>query len=220
MFAISHHWRAFRRLYSTLTPREPMYFGIRVVGPHTMTSAPNFCKQKIFDKATLECNISPTITTFFPFTEPYFSLMENASSNAWVGCSWAPSPAFIILLSTYFDKKTQDPGLVCRMTIISTFIASMLFTVSISVSPFFNDEEDAEKLITSAERRFSANSNDNLVRVEFSKKRLAMVISLREGTFFIGRFIISLKLSAVLNIRLISSTVSPFMPSKCFTLRP
>ena len=33
-------------------------------------------RQKIFDNATLECKISPTITTFLPFIEPYFSLME------------------------------------------------------------------------------------------------------------------------------------------------
>ena len=36
-----------------------------------------------------------------------------------------------------------------------------------------------------------------LVLVEFSKNTLAMVMSLREGTFFIGRFNTSLKLSAV-----------------------
>ena len=43
-----------------------------------------------------------------------------------------------------------------------------------------------EKLITSADNLFSASSNDNLVLVEFSKNRFAIVISLNEGTFLIG----------------------------------
>ena len=76
---------------------------------------------------------------------------------------------------------------------MSTFIANILFTVSIKVSPFFIDEEELEKLITSALSLFSANSNDNLVLVLFSKKRLAIVISLKEGTFLIGLLRTSLK---------------------------
>jgi len=64
--------------------------------------------------------------------------------------------------------------------------------VSIKVSPLLTDDDEAEKLITSAERRFSASSKESLVRVLFSKKRLATVISLREGTFLMGRFMTSL----------------------------
>jgi hypothetical protein len=44
-----------------------------------------------------------------------------------------------------------------------------------------------------ADKRFSANSKDTLVLVLFSKKRLAMVISLNEGTFFMDLLITSLK---------------------------
>src|SRR5690625_613132 len=99
----------------------------------------------------------------------------------------------MILAFTCLDKKTPAPGLGCRITTISTFIAKILFTVSISVSPLFTDEEDAEKFIVSAESRFSANSKDKRVRVLSSKNKLAMVISLRLGTFFIGRLITSLK---------------------------
>ena len=36
---------------------------------------------------------------------PNFSLIEKASSNACVGCSWAPSPAFTILADTFFERK-------------------------------------------------------------------------------------------------------------------
>ena len=53
-----------------------MYFGIKVVGPQTLTSAPCNLSAKIFESATLECKISPTITIFFPLTLPNFSLIE------------------------------------------------------------------------------------------------------------------------------------------------
>jgi hypothetical protein len=65
----------------------------------------------------------------------------------------------------------------------------ILFTVSISVSPFETEDDDAEKLTTSAVKRFSASSKESLVLVEFSKKRLATVTSRKDGTFFIGRLI-------------------------------
>ena len=69
----------------------------------------------------------------------------------------------------------------------------MLLTVSIRVSPLATDELEDAKFITSAESRFSANSKDSFVRVLFSKNKLAIVMSRREGTFLIGRLIISLK---------------------------
>ena len=62
-----------------------------------------------------------------------------------------------------------------------------------SVSPFLTEDCPEEKLITSADKRFCASSKDNFVRVEFSKNRFAIVISLREGTFFMGRLITFLK---------------------------
>src|SRR5690606_2759336 len=99
----------------------------------------------------------------------------------------------MILASTCCDKNTLAPGFGWRITTISTFIERMLLTVSIKVSPFFTEDCDAEKLMTSAESLFSANSNESLVLVEFSKNKLAMVISLSEGTFFMGLLITSLK---------------------------
>src|SRR5690606_22105402 len=119
--------------------------------------------------------------------------MEYESNKAWVGCSCAPSPAFIILAFTCFDKNTPAPGLGWRITTISTFMDKILLTVSIRVSPFLTEDCAEEKLRTSADNRFSASSKDNLVLVEFSKKRLAMVISRSEGTFFMGLLITSLK---------------------------
>ena len=69
-----------------------------------------------------------------------------------------------------------------------------------SVSPLFTDEVPLLKLTISADSLFSASSNDILVRVLFSKKILAIVISLSDGTFLIGLLITSLKFSAVLKI--------------------
>jgi hypothetical protein len=65
--------------------------------------------------------------------------------------------------------------------------------VSIKVSPFFTEDWPAEKLIISAESRFSASSKLNFVLVLFSKNKLATVISLKEGTFLMGLLMTSLK---------------------------
>ena len=59
----------------------------------------------------------------------------------------------------------------------------MLLTVSSKVSPFFSEDPPLEKFKISADNLFSAISNDNFVLVEFSKNKLAIVISLRDGTF-------------------------------------
>ena len=104
------------------------------------------------------------------------------------------------------------------MTIISTFIAKILLTVSKSVSPFLTELLDAEKFIVSAERRFSANSNDKRVRVEFSKKIFAIVTSRKEGTFLMGRLMTSLNSRAVAIMSSISSGVRSLMPNKCLVL--
>src|ERR1700749_2508518 len=96
----------------------------------------------------------------------------------------------------------------------------MLFTVSISVSPLLTDDDEAAKFTTSADKRFSANSNERRVRVEFSKKILAMVTSRSEGTFFIGRFKTVLKLSAVSKISSISFRFRSLIPNKCLVLNP
>ena len=105
------------------------------------------------------------------------------------------------------------------MTTISTFIERMLFTVSMSVSPFETDETDAEKLTTSAERRFSASSNEVRVRVLFSKNRLAMVVPLSEGTFLMGRDNTSEKVSAVRRISSMSFLLRYLIPNRWSTLR-
>ena len=59
--------------------------------------------------------------------------------------------------------------------------------MSLSVSPLLSDEPLAEKLMTSAESRLAAASNEIRVRVESSKKRLTMVRPRSVGSFLIGR---------------------------------
>src|SRR5688572_8626956 len=91
----------------------------------------------------------------------------------------------------------------------------ILFTVSSKVSPFETEEEEAVKLIVSADKRFSASSKEILVLVEFSKKRFTITTSRNEGTFFTGRCNTSLNCSAVCKIREISEDSRSLMPSKC-----
>ena len=146
---------------------------------------------------------------------PTASRMEKASSSACVGCSCVPSPALTMLASMRLARKWCAPGAGWRMTTISTFIARMLFTVSSSVSPFLTEELAAEKLTVSALNRFSASSKLMRVRVEFSKKRLATVVSRRLGTFLMGRLMTSLNSRAVSRISSTSPGVRYLMPRTC-----
>src|SRR5260221_6010307 len=94
-------------------------------------------------------------------------------------------------------------------------IASMLRAVSMSVSPFTRLEAEALKLRESAERRFSASSNDVRVRVDGSMKRFTTVLPRSVGTFLISRREISSNDSAVSRMRTISSGASGSIPSRC-----
>ena len=76
----------------------------------------------------------------------------------------------------------------------------MLFTVSIRVSPFLTLDDEDEKLIISAPKRFSANSKDTRVLVEFSKNKFAIVMSRKAGVFLTGACNRLKKLSAVSKI--------------------
>ena len=70
---------------------------------------------------------------------------------------------------------------------MSGAIASMLLTVSSSVSPLTTLDVETARLSVSALSRFSAISNDVRVRVLGSKKRLTMVRPRSAGTFLIAR---------------------------------
>src|SRR5450432_636472 len=158
-----------------------------VGGPTSVTSAPSVLKSRTFDLATRLCRTSPTITTRSPSSLPSRRRMVNASSSAWVGCSWLPSPAFTTLPLTQPASRCGAPDALCLITTASAPIASSVIAVSLRLSPFATLEPLAEKLITSADSLLAAASKEILVRVESSKKRLTTVLPRRVGSFLIGR---------------------------------
>ena len=79
-----------------------------------------------------------------------------------------PSPALITLPSTQAESRCGAPEEPCRQTTASAPIACRVQAVSLSDSPLETDDPLAEKLITSAESRLAATSNEILVRVESS----------------------------------------------------
>ena len=97
---------------------------------------------------------------------------------------------------------------------MSGAIASMLLTVSSSVSPLTTLDVETARLSVSALRRFSAISNDVRVRVLGSKKRLTMVRPRSAGTFLIARSPTSRIASAVSRMRVISSVERSLIPSR------
>src|SRR4249920_1704543 len=97
---------------------------------------------------------------------------------------------------------------------MSMCIASRLRAVSTRVSPLLTDEPELATFTVSAERRFSANSNEMRVRVEASKKRLTIVLPRSAGTFLIGRSLTSLNGSAVSRIRRSWSALSDSRPTR------
>ena len=113
----------------------------------------------------------------------------NASSSAWVGCSWVPSPALTTLERTQpeFASRCGAPLAPWRTTTASAPIASRVSAVSLRLSPLDSDEPLAAKLMTSAESRLAAASNEMRVRVESSKNRLTTVRPRSAGSFLIGR---------------------------------
>src|ERR1051326_7664037 len=158
--------------------------------------------------------MSPRIVTCRPWIRPLCSRMVKASSRAWVGCSWAPSPALITLALRKRDRKWGAPVGVWRMMMMSALRASRLRAVSLSVSPFLNEEASAEKLITSAVSRCAASSKLMRVRVDGSTNRLTTVLPRNAGTFLIARSPTALNARAVSSTVATSSAVSDSMSSR------
>jgi len=114
----------------------------------------------MFERATRECRMSPTIVTVSPAMFRLRSRIVNRSSSACVGCSWPPSPALMIEQPTISVSKRAAPAAGWRMTMQSGAIAARLRAVSASVSPFERLEPAAERVIESADRRFAAISKE------------------------------------------------------------
>ena len=146
----------------------------------------------------------------------------NASSSAWVGCSWVPSPALTTLECTQpeWASRCGAPEAPCRTTTASAPIASSVSAVSLSDSPLDSDDPLAEKLMTSAESRFAAASNEIRVRVESSKNRLTTVRPRSAGSFLIGRSASARISAAVVSTSSASSRLRSAADSRCrFTSR-
>ena len=159
----------------TSTPMRSMPGGSKVDGPTTRTRAPSAESSRILERATREWRISPQIATVRPSIFPLLRRIVSASRSAWVGCSWAPSPALTTEQSTFFASRCTAPAWAWRTTIISGCIAFSVIAVSSKVSPFLTLDVATDMFMTSAPRRLPASSKEDCVRVEVSKKRLMRV---------------------------------------------
>ena len=79
-----------------------------------------------------------------------------------------PSPALITLARTFFASRCGAPPMGWRITMTSFFIASSVLPVSMSVSPFCTELDDAETFTVPAPRYLAASSKETRVRVLFS----------------------------------------------------
>ena len=148
--------------------------------------------------------------SFFPWVR-----MVSASRSACVGCSWAPSPAFTMLVRARAATKCGAPDAACRSTMASACIASMFRIVSRSVSPLVTLDCAGLTFTTSAPSRFPASSNDVRVRVDDSKNRLMIVRPLSADPFMLSpaRILVSTP-SAASSSSTTSSVESSSIPSR------
>ncbi len=100
------------------------------------TLAPSVFSTLMLERATRECRISPQMATTRPAIRPLARRIVRASSRAWVGCWWAPSPALITEQSTFWESSSTAPAAWWRTTMMSGRMALSVIAVSISVSPF------------------------------------------------------------------------------------
>ena len=142
--------------------------GMSVGGPTSVTCAPMLRKARMFERATRECAMSPTIQIERPSMPPSFERSVCTSSSACVGCSCLPSPALTTAALVQPATSAAAPACGLRMTIASGECAPSVRTVSFSDSPFSTLEPLAAKFTTSALRRLAASSKDERVRVEAS----------------------------------------------------
>ena len=154
-----------------------------VEGAMTRTRAPSVLSRRMLERATRECRMSPQIATVSPAMRPLWRRMVRASSSAWVGCSWLPSPALITEQSTFWASSSTAPAAWWRTTRMSGRMAFSVIAVSISVSPFDMDEVRVDMFMTSAPSRLPASSKELWVRVEDSKNRLIRVRPRRSSRF-------------------------------------
>ena len=104
------------------------------------------------------------------------SRIVRASSSACVGCSCVPSPALTIGICRCRARKCGAPEAAWRITMAFGRIATSVFSVSTSDSPFETLDPCAAIETVSAPSRFAAISKLTRVRVEASKNRLTIIL--------------------------------------------
>lgn len=82
--------------WATVTGQDEAPTGSSVGGATRTTSAPSIDSSSALDLATRLCRMSPTMAMRLPSMSPRRCRSVSASSSAWVGCSWVPSPALMI----------------------------------------------------------------------------------------------------------------------------
>ena len=95
--------------WNTSTPSRSTAAGSRVRGATTRTRAPITLSRAMFERATRLCSTSPQIATVSPPSSPLRRRIVSASSKAWVGCSWLPSPALMTAQSTFSESSCTAP---------------------------------------------------------------------------------------------------------------
>ena len=173
--------------WNTSTPQFATPAGISVGGPIRRMRFSMRPSRKMFERATREWAMSPQIATVSRDSVPLRRRMVRASSSAWVGCSWRPSPAFRTAQFTLDASRLTAPEEGWRTTRRSGRIALSVIAVSIRVSPFFTEDSATDMFITSAPRRLPASSKLAWVRVEASKNMLIWVSPRSASERFSGR---------------------------------
>ena len=206
------------RSYETPAGQASTPTGSRVGGATRVTSAPRVASSSTLERATRLCSTSPTTATRRPSRRPSRRRIVYASSSAWVGCSWVPSPALTTLPRSQPASRCGAPDSECRTTTASAPIASRVSAVSLSDSPLDTLEPFAEKVTTSADSRLAASSNEIRVRVESSKKRLTTVRPRSVGSFLTSRPTSCSSIrAAVSSTASASSRVRSAADSRCLT---
>ena len=116
------------------------------------------------------CAMSPTIATRQPSSDgPRWRRSVNASSSAWVGCSWRPSPA----LTTLAVDPRRDPvrragRAVAHDDRVDAHRLDRLHGVEQALALLHRRRRRPRTSSCRRERRFAAVSNESRVRVESS----------------------------------------------------
>ena len=160
----------------TSPPISSMPRGISVRGATSRTRAPSLARHRMFERATRECAMSPTIATSSPSSVALVpadrrGVEQRLRRVLVLAVAGVDHGAARRLARASRPRRRTSGARRSRRGASPRGCAP----VSSSVSPLVVDDAEPEMLIASADSRFAASSNDVRVRVEFSKNRLITV---------------------------------------------